>query len=148
MPLGTTLDEYADFVTSLAVMYPLSQPGNVNAALAQCGTIGANLGADFPNTGASVNCTSVNYVQGSHANFSIGCGSALGGDCAGRSAGGLHIESETLDNGQKIYWGHNDTASYYIGSGFNWGTFSAWNLFLHGAVDYLWGNVVITMFPY
>ncbi len=144
MPLGTTLDQYADFVTSLAVMYPLSQPGNVDAALGQCGSVRGNLSGNFPGTGASVNCTSVNYVQGSHANFSITCGNAMGGDCAGRWAGGLHIET----NGKGDFWGHNDTASYYIGQSFNWGTFSPWNLFLHGGVDYLWGSLVITMFPY
>ncbi|MGD1158588.1 MAG: RHS repeat-associated core domain-containing protein [Terriglobia bacterium] len=109
------------------------------------GTGGAKVPPDRDKGGgASANCGNLVYIQGGHANFSIDCGSALGGDCAGRSAGGLHIEG----NPKEGFWGHNDTASYYIGQSFNWGTFSPWNLFLHGGVDYLWGNVVITMFPY
>jgi hypothetical protein len=140
--LGTTLDEYANAATNSAVMYPLSQPGNLDAALAQCGTLSGNLSAASGGQ-ASADCGNLVYSQGSHANFSIDCGDWKGGDCAGRWTGGLHIET----NGNGDFWGHNDTASYYTGSGFNWATFSPWNLFLHGGVGYLWGNLVITMFP-
>jgi hypothetical protein len=104
------------------------------------------LAADFPASGASVDCSNVKYVQGAHANFSVQCGKA--GNCAGRWGGGLHIESETLGNGQTVYWGHNDTASYYIGQSFNWGTFRLWQFFVHATVDGVYGNTGTYMFPH
>ncbi len=88
------------------------------------------------------------YVAGGHANFRIACGSANGGNCAGPWGGGLHIESERLTTGERIYWGHNDTASYYIGSHANWGTFSPWNLVVHGTVDFIYGHMGNYIFPY
>lgn len=57
-------------------------------------------------------------------------------NCNGRWPGGLHIETD----GQGNYWAHNDTASYYIGSGFNCATFSPFNLFVHGTVDFMHGT--------
>jgi hypothetical protein len=111
---------------------------------AQCGTVGGNLSASFPGSGASVDCSKVKYIQGSHANFSVLCGTANGGNCAGRWADGLHIEG-SLETG---FWGHNDSASFFIGSGFNWGTFSPGNLFLHGTVDVIYGTAGIYMFPH
>jgi RHS repeat-associated protein len=114
---------------------------------AQCGTLSGNLAAASGGA-ATVNCTSALFIQGGHANFLIDCGAWLGGDCAGRWLGGLHIQSETLDDGETIYWGHNDTASYYMGTGFNWATFSLWNLVLHGVVDYLGGNTALYVFPH
>ncbi len=77
------------------------------------------------------------------ANFPIDCGEWQNGDCADRWAGGLHIEG----NLQQGFWGHNDTASYYIGSAFNWGTFSPWNLFLHAVVDVIGGSTATYIFP-
>jgi RHS repeat-associated protein len=112
----------------------------------QCGTVGGNLAAAFPLSGASVDCSHVKYVQGAHANFSVQCGNA--GNCAGRWGGGLHVESELLGTGDTVYWGHNDTASYYIGQSFNWGTFSLWNLFVHATVDVAYGNTGTYMFPH
>jgi hypothetical protein len=109
----------------------------------QCGTLSGNLSADAPvGSGASVNCNDVEYIQGGHANFPIDCGDWLGGDCAGRWPGGLHIEGDPTQG----FWGHNDTASYYVGSDFNWGTFSAWNLFVHGTVDFIGGSLFTYVF--
>ena len=112
---------------------------------AQCGTLSGNLAADAPaGSGASAICGSVQYIQGGHANFAIDCGSWNGGNCAGRFAGGLHIEG----NPEEGFWGHNDTASYFIGSGFNWGTFNPWNLVVHGVVDFIGGNTAVYVFPH
>lgn len=116
----------------------------------QCGTVSGSLSADSGGTAGaapSVNCGQVKYFQGSHANFPINCGSWNGGDCAGRWPGGLHIESSTL-NGQTTYWGHNDTASYYIGNSFNWATFSPWNFLVHSTVDAIYGNTGTYMFSH
>lgn len=114
-----------------------------NQISAQCGTVGRSLFADAPaGSGATVKSCDPNSIQGAHANFPIDCGDWLG--CAGRWAGGLHIEG----NPTVGFWGHNDTASYYIGPSFNWDTFSLWNLFQHGGVDVLGGNTVVNMFPH
>jgi len=111
----------------------------------QCGTVNGSLSADAPaNSGAKVSSCSALYIQGSHANFPVQCGSWNGGDCAGRWAGGLHIEG----NPSEGFWGHNDTASYYTGSQFNWATFNPWNLVAHGVVDFLYGSSFIYMFPH
>lgn len=106
----------------------------------QCGTVSSNLSANSAGTAGtspSVNCGNVTSIQGSHANFQINCGSWNGGNCAGRWPGGLHIETD----GQGNYWAHNDTASPFIGSSFNWATFNPWNLFVHGTVDVIGGTL-------
>jgi RHS repeat-associated protein len=114
----------------------------------QCGTLSGNL-ATASGGAASVDCATVNYIQGGHANFPVTCGSwgtydpdTGTYDCSGRFAGGLHIET----NGSGVFWGHNDTASYYTGFGFNWGTFSPWNLFVHGTVDFIGGSLFTYVF--
>jgi hypothetical protein len=101
---------------------------------AQCATLDANLSAASGGA-AKVNCDNAVYIQGGHANFAIDCGEWKNGQRAGRWAGGLHIETDGYGN----FWGHNDTASYYIGTSFNWATFNPWNLFVHGTVDFIGG---------
>ena len=64
-----------------------------------------------------------------------------------RRRGGLHIESKKLKNGLTIYWGHNDTVSYYIGQRGNAATFSLWKWLVHGGVDVIGGNLGNYIFP-
>jgi RHS repeat-associated protein len=109
-------------------------------------TVSSDVASALPGTGARVTSNVPKYVQGAHANFPIFCGTA--GNCAGRYANGLHIESMKLKNGHTIYWGHNDTASPYIGSSFNLGKFDLWNLVVHGAVDVVNGHLGNYIFPY
>jgi RHS repeat-associated protein len=119
---------------------------------AQCATLSGNLSADATlGSGASVNCGNLQYIQGGHANFAVTCGSwgtydttSNAYNCAGRWPGGLHIEGDPTDG----FWGHNDTASYYIGQSFNWGTFSPWNLLVHGTVDFIGGSLFTYVFAH
>lgn len=111
----------------------------------QCATVSGNLSADTPaDSGAHVASCSDKYIQGGHANFSVDCGSWNGGDCAGRWPGGLHIEGNQAIG----FWGHNDTASFYLGGSFNWNTFNPWNLFVHTVVDVIGGNTAVYVFPH
>lgn len=108
----------------------------------QCSAMSANLAAASSGA-ATVDCNNVQYIQGGHANFSVECGDWMNGNCSGRWVDGLHIEGDPTTG----FWGHNDTASYYIGSGFNWATFSPWDLAAHGFVDVIGGNTAVYVFP-
>ena len=107
-------------------------------------TVNTNLAKDFPSSGAHVISGDPIYVAGGHANFRVTCGSANGGNCAGRWRGGLHVET----NGHGKYWGHNDTRSYYIGARSNWTTFNLGNLVVHATVDVIYGHLGNYIFPY
>ena len=106
---------------------------------AQCQTLSGNLAADL-GTNPRVDCQQIVGINGAHANFSITCPN---GGCAGRWAGGLHIESAIGPDGIPYYWGHNDPASPYIGQSFNWSTLNWWNLFVHVGVDVVGGNTIV-----
>jgi RHS repeat-associated protein len=111
----------------------------------QCGTVGGSLSSDAPSgMGAAVTSCDALYIEGGHANFSIDCGTWMGGNCAGRFVGGLHIEG----NPTLGFWGHNDTASPYLGASFNWGTFNPWKLVVHGVVDVAGGNTAVYVFSH
>ena len=87
--------------------------------------------------GARTKCQ-VDYIQGDHANFFLSCN----GDCSGRYAGGVHIESNNGGGGIWTFWGHVDTASPYIGAEFQWGLLNPWRTAAHIAVDVVIGSFV------
>jgi RHS repeat-associated protein len=110
---------------------------------AQCGSVNDALAAN--NISATATCSG-SFVQGGHANFTLVCDDDSQ-DClaAGRYDDGLHIE---FNSSTGLYYAHDDTASPYIGSSFNWATFNPWNLLVHGVVDVIGGNIAVYVFPH